>query len=196
MTLPPEGTREKILRSAETLFAGKGIDRVTLRQIARDAQQRNVAAVQYHFGGKDALLSEILSRHLEAIDDRRRALLDAQEDTGTQEDLGALLDVLIIPLAEKLDDASGRAYLQIQASRPTTGEALRPATRVMRKRIQRALGDRAPDPMRDRFAVLLLFNALADRARQEEAGEASRRSRKRFVAGLSDAIRGIYSDAR
>lgn len=192
MPRPAEATREKILRSAEALFAREGVDRVTLRQIGRAATQRNVAAVQYHFGGKDELLQQILDRHLREIDDRRRELLDAQENAGQQDDLQALLGVLVGPLVEKLDDPSGRAYLQIQAQQPSPGGEMRPATRVMTSRIQRALAHDAPDPLRDRLVVLLLFNALADRARQEETGEASRRNRKRFAESLSRAILGIY----
>jgi AcrR family transcriptional regulator len=190
---PAETTREKILRSAEDLFATEGIDRVTLRQIGRTAKQRNVAAVQYHFGGKDELLGEILGRHLQEIDDQRRALLDAQENAGLQDDIDALLEVLVGPLAGKLDDPSGRAYLQIQAQRPTSGTEMRPATRLMSKRIARSLGGQDADPLRDRFVVLLLFNALADRARQEENGDASRRGRGKFVESLSRAILGVYA---
>lgn len=186
--MPRTSTREKILRSAETLFARDGVDRVTLRQIGREASQRNVAAVQYHFGGKDDLLSEILDRHLAAIDARRAQMLETADDG----DLEALLDVLVLPLVEKLDDASGRAYLRIQAQQPSSGAGMRPATRRMSARIRRALDAPNADPLRDRFAVLLLFNALADRTRREEEGEASPRSRRRFASSLSRAIRGIY----
>jgi AcrR family transcriptional regulator len=119
-------TREKILRAAERLFAREGEDRVTLRQIARAADQGNVAAVQYHFGGKDALLAEIVERHQAEIDAARRLLLDSDEEEGRSHDLSALLHVLVAPLAAQLDTPSGRAYLQIQARR-STSDTLHPA---------------------------------------------------------------------
>ena len=194
MTSRPTPTREKILRSAEKLFARDGVDRVTLRQIARASRQRNVAAVQYHFGDKDRLLAEILDRHLTGIDARRRELLDAQECADRIHDIEALLGVLVEPLATKLDDASGRAYLRIQSQRPGL-DALRPATRVMAERIARALGRDGPDPLRDRFAVLLLFSALADRVDAEESGQANTIDRRAFVESLTHALHGLYLGA-
>ncbi len=188
-------TRERIMRRAEQLFAQRGASGVTLREIARAAGQRNVAAVQYHFGGKQELLGAILSGHLEAIDQRRRELLDADEQAGRLEDEDALLSVLVDPLAEKLDDASGRAYLQIQARRPAA-DPMRPATHTMAGRLARAFGTTDGEPLLDRFAVLLLFGALADRARQEERGEARPGERARFVSALKAAIRGIYVEGR
>jgi AcrR family transcriptional regulator len=190
-------TRDKILRTAEQLFAREGVDRVTLRQIVRAAGQRNVAAVQYHFGSKEKLLAEILDHHLDDIDQRRREMLDAQERAGRSDDLGALLEVLVEPLVGKLAEHRGRAYLQIQAQR-VRAEAMRPATALMVSRIARVLeasGTPDPDPLRDRFAVLLLFSALADRARQEESRKTSSRGRNAFAASLSQAILAIYRGA-
>ena len=125
-----EQTREKILRAGERLFAKEGFDRVTVRQIARDSNQGNVAAVQYHFGSKEGLLSAIVDEHREEIDGRRRALLEEREAEGRGEDLAALIEILIAPLASKLDSPSGRAYLRIQAQ-GLSNETMRPATRTV-----------------------------------------------------------------
>ena len=43
-------TRDQIIRAAEELFAARGIDSVSLREINRAAGQSNTGAVQYHFG--------------------------------------------------------------------------------------------------------------------------------------------------
>ena len=48
----------------------------------------------------------------------------------------------------------------------------------------------------NRFAVLLLFHALADRARLEESGEAERDDRPRFLIALKQALHGIYTGGR
>lgn len=136
------GTREKIQNTAERLFAKEGFDRVTLRQIARAADQRNVAAVQYHFGSKKGLLDAIVASHREQLDERREDLLaqHAQADQADQaEELASLLEILIVPLAEKLDSESGRAYLRIQADGLSHTE-MRPATRSLSQRIGRQLG--------------------------------------------------------
>ena len=137
-----------------------------LRQIARASGQGNVAAVQYHFGSKDGLLAAIVDGHREQIDDLRRALLAEREAAGRDDELAALIEILVAPLAAKLDDPSGRAYLRIQAQ-GLGNETMRPATRALVQRIGRrlaALSQSASDPYRGRFALLLLFHALADRA--------------------------------
>lgn len=186
-------TRERILRAAERLFADDGFDRVTLRQIARASEQRNVAAVQYHFGSKGGLLAAIVDRHRSEIDEERRALLASSEADGHEPDLAAYLNILLEPLCQKLDNPSGRAYLRIQAE-GLHNEAMRPATRTVISRIGRLLSglDRPkPTPYLDRFATLLLFHALADRARQEEVGQATRADRGPFVAALSQSLVGL-----
>ena len=48
--------RDALRRSAEQLFAAHGVDGVSLRQITREAGQRNTTALQYHFGSRDGLL--------------------------------------------------------------------------------------------------------------------------------------------
>lgn len=186
-------TRSKIRNAAEQLFALEGFDRVTLRQIARDADQRNVAAVQYHFGSKQGLLSAIVDDHRSQIDGRRAQLL--QEFGGPDPDLETLIGFLVEPLAAKLDDTSGRAYLQIQAQ-GLSNDKMRPATRSLVQRIGRhlrPLGDGQADPYRGRFAVLLLFHALADRAEAEQAGRVRRSDRPAFVASLSRSIEGLFA---
>ena len=56
---PPEqqsqtATRARILDVAEQLFAEHGVGETTIRMIT-EAAHVNVAAVNYHFGGKDKL---------------------------------------------------------------------------------------------------------------------------------------------
>ena len=192
---PGDTTRDKILRAGEKLFAADGFDRVTLRQIAREADQRNVAAVQYHFGSKAGLLSAIVDDHREEIDRRRAELLDKAETDGTDGDFGTLLSILVDPLAAKLDAPAGRAYLRIQAQGLTNAE-MRPATRSLIGRIGRHLGDLEPGGLtshRGRFALLLLFHALADRAGREASGQARRADRAEFVAELTASLRGLMS---
>jgi AcrR family transcriptional regulator len=182
------------MREAEKLFAREGFDRVTLRQIARASGQGNVAAVQYHFGSKEGLLAAIVDAHRAGIDEERRVLLEESEARGQGEDLSTLLRILIEPLARKLDSPSGRAYLRIQAQ-GLGNEKMRPATRVMVQRIGRIfdrLEGLEPNRYRDRFGILLLFHALADRARQEENGGATRNDRKLFERALSESLHGLY----
>ncbi len=52
-------TRELLVLSAERLFAERGINGVSLREIAVEAGQRNNAATEYHFGTRENLLAAI-----------------------------------------------------------------------------------------------------------------------------------------
>ncbi|EGD53425.1 TetR/AcrR family transcriptional regulator [Gordonia neofelifaecis] len=54
-----EATRRKLIRTAEKLFAAEGVDAVSLRAINTAAGQ-GAAAVHYHFGTKDDLLTAVL----------------------------------------------------------------------------------------------------------------------------------------
>jgi len=55
-------TRERILNEAEALFAQKGFDAVSVREITC-AASCNLAAVNYHFGNKGNLYIEVFRAH-------------------------------------------------------------------------------------------------------------------------------------
>ncbi len=60
----PVDARGRVLDSAELLFAGKGFDSVTLRDIA-SAIGLTHAALYYHFpGGKEELFAEVMERNI------------------------------------------------------------------------------------------------------------------------------------
>ena len=65
---------EKILDVAEALFAERGFDGVTLRQIAMGAGV-DVALASYHFGKKLDLFRAVLERRAPALNDARREAL-------------------------------------------------------------------------------------------------------------------------
>ena len=50
MASDDQATRKRILDHAAALFAERGFEKVTIREICRGAGA-NVAAVNYHFGG-------------------------------------------------------------------------------------------------------------------------------------------------
>jgi AcrR family transcriptional regulator len=52
-------TRNRLLNVAARLFAARGFKRVTVRDICRDAGA-NVAAINYHFGDKEGLYTEVV----------------------------------------------------------------------------------------------------------------------------------------
>jgi AcrR family transcriptional regulator len=60
----PVAARVRVLDAAESLFAAKGFDSVTLRDIASSIGLTH-AALYYHFpGGKEALFAEVMERNI------------------------------------------------------------------------------------------------------------------------------------
>jgi AcrR family transcriptional regulator len=122
-------TRDRLLRTAETLLAEQGIYAVPLREISRAAGQANRSVMQYYFGDRHGLVRAILDRHDPGIDSHRHRLLDEYE----QGDLRALVTTWVLPLVAKLRDPDGgRPYLRIVAefySRPLPIEELFPKMR-------------------------------------------------------------------
>lgn len=88
---------ERLKTSAQRLFANRGIDGVTVRDIATAAGQKNPAAVGYHFGSKEALLCELIVDGAKIIDVRRNEQLDALEKEGGPVSISQIVDILIYP---------------------------------------------------------------------------------------------------
>src|SRR5437763_8135949 len=110
-----ETTRARLINAAEELFAARGIEAVSLREINRTSGARNAIAVQYHFEDRAGMVRAVLQKHRPDIEARRHALLDQYEADGAH-DLRRLAAALVRPWAAKLADADGGPeYLQIQA---------------------------------------------------------------------------------
>jgi AcrR family transcriptional regulator len=76
--LSPADTKTRILDAAETLFVSGGFESMSMRQIT-GAAGVNLAAVNYHFGSKDALIQAVLARRLDPLNAQRLVMLDAFE---------------------------------------------------------------------------------------------------------------------
>lgn len=100
-------TRAALLETAEAMFAEKGIDGVSLRQIGVAAGSANANVVGYHFGTKEALVKATLLRGRSTIEARRAQLLERADRDGRAGDLSALLEALCRPLFEHRN-ANGR----------------------------------------------------------------------------------------
>lgn len=74
----PADTKTRILDAAEALFIDGGYDAMSMRQVT-SAADVNLAAVNYHFGGKEALIHAVLGRYLDPMNAERLRLLDALE---------------------------------------------------------------------------------------------------------------------
>lgn len=112
----PRDTRQQLILAAERLFAERGIEGVSLREINLAAKQRNTSAAHYHFGSKEALVEAIFEYRRTEIGRRRDELLDRLEGEGRASDLRALAEVLVRPLAPELQPGEdGSRYLEFLA---------------------------------------------------------------------------------
>lgn len=77
--MPQSATTQRILDTAEVLFAEKGFAETSLRTITSKAGV-NLAAVNYHFGSKEALIQAIFERFLDPFCTALEAQLGADVD--------------------------------------------------------------------------------------------------------------------
>lgn len=107
-------TRERLLDATEWLFIEGGYEGMSLRHITARARA-NLAAVNYHFGSKEALMQEVLSRRLDRLNRERLQLLSACE-TQHPDSMSAatVLAMLFIP-AFRLGhgNASGPSFMRL-----------------------------------------------------------------------------------
>ena len=76
--VPKEGPKLRLVEAAEKLFAQNGFDVVSVRDITQ-AAGGNVAAVNYYFGSRDALVEVVMTRYLVPVNEERLARLEAAE---------------------------------------------------------------------------------------------------------------------
>ena len=104
-------TKQKLLDTAEHLFAVRGYHSTSLRTITKAAGV-NLAAVNYHFGGKEGLLTAVFSRRLLPLNEIRRQRLEAVRTEARQRqsppDVAAALRAFIEPSLQ-FRDSGGTA---------------------------------------------------------------------------------------
>jgi len=125
----PTKTRERLLDTAERLFAERGFRAVSVRVITSHAGC-NVAAVNYYFGGKENLYREMFRRRLRALREERiesiRRAVDQDGATPSLEGLlrafrlGALREQRISSIRRAMTEAGSGATLELPLRAFTT----------------------------------------------------------------------------
>lgn len=120
----PVETRERLKLAARRLFAQRGIDGVTVRDIVAAGGQRNAASIFYYFGAKEALVHELIVDGARRIDERRNAAFDALERRPAPPSLRTVIATLIETSFNEADDpgepASEQTYLRFIATLQTS----------------------------------------------------------------------------
>ncbi len=92
--------RGRIVETAEKLFAVDGYDAVSFRDLTAAAGV-SLSAIHYHFGSKEAVLSEIFARRAALLTERRLELLEAAlRYGGRPASLESILDAFLRPAFE------------------------------------------------------------------------------------------------
>ena len=105
MSTQDDTTRTRILQAAEALFAESGFARTSLRAITARAEV-NLAAVNYHFGSKEALIQEIFRRRLEPINAERLERLGRLQAAAQAPGVEQLLEAYLAPTLKSEAEAS------------------------------------------------------------------------------------------
>jgi AcrR family transcriptional regulator len=165
-------SREHLLEVAGEVFAEEGYGRATSKEICERAGM-NAAAVNYHFGGIDALYGALLvraHRHFMTLE----ALREIDEsDLGPQDKLRAYL----MPLVQRLAQLSAKSWELRLLSREIVspsplreaffGSEIRPKLEIMRGIVAQLIGARPEEAVVGRAILTVvapcLLLALANR---------------------------------
>src|SRR2546421_11243442 len=103
---PQHETRTRILDVAEELFMQHGFEGASMRMLTAKAGV-NLAAVNYHFGSKHALIEAVFRRRLDPMNAARIAALAELESGSRPAEAEAIIRAFITPGLRLLEDAKG-----------------------------------------------------------------------------------------
>ncbi len=89
----------QIIRTAEKLFACKGYDGTSVRDIAEEAGV-NVAMISYYFGSKEKLMQALFQQRMDKVRTKIESLIN-NEDLGPFEKVSVLVDDYVQRMTEK-----------------------------------------------------------------------------------------------
>jgi AcrR family transcriptional regulator len=199
-------TPERILDTAERLFAEHGIEAASVRAITQAAGV-NIAALHYHFGSKNGLVRALVERRVAEVNAERARMLDELEATDGEVDPRAVAEVWVRPLAAMALDPTGARcnyvpFLAVLHSssadlRDLGRDAFQPHFARLSRVLERALPQVAPEVRNLRFtmAVDATVRALAD---LDRTAAPWRRARRRvdddeLIELVIDAIAGLLA---
>jgi AcrR family transcriptional regulator len=150
-------TRRQLLEAAGEIFAEVGFVRATVREICRRAGA-NIAAVNYHFGDKETLYTEVLRDSQRKAFEKYPPLLGVAADAPPEEKLRAFVRSFLLRLFDNGPITRFGRMMSREMVEPTGAldsllkERLRPMAGLLRGIMAEILG-RSPDDERVRLCV-------------------------------------------
>lgn len=137
--------RERILEAAGEIFAERGFRGATVRKICERAGV-NVAAINYYFGGKEKLYSEVLRHWHDFAIKKYPLLLGVSEEAPVEEQLRAFIRSFLFRLLDKGKPAWFGKLMAREIAEPTQAferlvkEIVRPRDRALASIVQKIVG--------------------------------------------------------
>lgn len=94
-------TKTTILDAAENLFAVNGFKRTTIKLIAKNAGV-NIAAINYHFGSKSALIETVIKRRFVPINNKRLQKLKFIKEMSEQKHIKPSINEILYAFIDPL----------------------------------------------------------------------------------------------
>jgi|SRR6185503_8118872 len=166
-------TKQRILDTAECLFAENGFAATSLRAIIAKAGV-NLAAIHYHFHSKEALLEAVILRRAAPANQERMKLLDrCEQDAGNQPpSIEKVIEAFVAPAFRQARDPAlggpvfrhltGRLYAEGDMMPRIIATHFRPVLERFATAIRRALPEMPPEELmwRVHFATGVVAQAL------------------------------------
>jgi AcrR family transcriptional regulator len=109
-----DGTRDRILKTAERLFAERGFNGVSVRALA-SAANVNIASIGYHYHSKEGLLAEVYRRHCEPLIEERLRGLKAASGLAGPARVAAIIEAFVRPALQQVDAEAGASFIRLRA---------------------------------------------------------------------------------
>ena len=110
-----KGARHRLLDAAEELFARRGVDGVSLREIAAAADQRNNSAVSYYFRDKAGLIDALIADRMNRVEVAREKMVAQAGDLDTL-DVASLLSLIWQPVLALGQAKAVHWYIQFHST--------------------------------------------------------------------------------
>lgn len=197
-------TRLRLKKAALRLFAQRGIENVSIRDIQAAAGQKNNGSITYYFSSRDALIREIVADVAKVLDDDNNRRLDALEARGGPETVREVVEILL-PIIDRpdVDSEDGQYQLQFFTSvlitrRDLLFEATTDADRATRRCFQhivRLAPDIPREVMRQRLQLMLLFalsaGASAEAGKEQHGNWSNMWRQQSAEPNLADMMAGM-----
>ena len=159
ITLKDSSTKESLIDAATEIFAEKGYEEATLREICATAGANN-AAINYHFGSKRGLYNETLKQACSG-----RSICDELDDYADAEPVERLRQFIAMLLERVFDKSKTAIHTRLmlrEMAQPTdaTKELVRDLIRPDFDYLMTILDEMLPDDVSPKQKHLIIFSII------------------------------------